>query len=388
MMIFSVRQFGAIGDGVTDDTRAIRMAIQAASQRPQTGTDPQDPWGKGGVVYFPPGQYKITDKLIVDRQSGIQLIGAGAFPGDERATANDLGPRASLIWDGDTLGPDDSYMLHFTGCMGITISDLGLYAPEGNPGDFAAMSLIFFDNAGNWGSGVSTFRNLTLVGAEVGIMMGIAQENNAADIVFERIVMVGLERGFVVPHEQGVNYRWNMLYAKDCLTVMHFELGGCVDLDMAEIEHCGAFGDGDTHWVFDFGTGGPNIRCSRLTCVRFTGGSKCFLRVDGDHRVAIDSFLEAQEALADGTPMVQLTGGAATFHASSFQTKESVYWSASGSRRSTLRYRDCYFNEVDDTSAFPVGNWINSPTQTDCFYSFERCDRVDNIPFPDVRTAW
>lgn len=44
----NVRDFGAVGDGKTDDTAAIRHAVEY-SQRD----------GGDGVVYFPPGDYVI-----------------------------------------------------------------------------------------------------------------------------------------------------------------------------------------------------------------------------------------------------------------------------------------------------------------------------------------
>ncbi len=46
-----VTDYGAIGDGSTDDTTAINDAIDAAND------------AGGGVVYFPPGTYKVTAQL-------------------------------------------------------------------------------------------------------------------------------------------------------------------------------------------------------------------------------------------------------------------------------------------------------------------------------------
>jgi polygalacturonase len=45
-----VRDFGAIGDGVVNDTDACQAAITA---------------GRGKVVYFPRGIYKIERSLVV-----------------------------------------------------------------------------------------------------------------------------------------------------------------------------------------------------------------------------------------------------------------------------------------------------------------------------------
>jgi len=60
----SVKDFGAVGDGTTDDT----VAIQAASDRIKARA--------GGWVYFPVGTYKITSGLTVDTV-GVCWRGAG-----------------------------------------------------------------------------------------------------------------------------------------------------------------------------------------------------------------------------------------------------------------------------------------------------------------------
>lgn len=56
----SVKTYGAIGDGVADDTAAIQAALNA-----------------GGAVYFPMGEYKVTAPLQV-KLDGMSLIGEGS----------------------------------------------------------------------------------------------------------------------------------------------------------------------------------------------------------------------------------------------------------------------------------------------------------------------
>lgn len=59
----SVKDFGAVGDGTTDDTVAIQRAINY--------------WSSGsGKVFFPQGVYKTTQTLIV-AQDGVNLVGEG-----------------------------------------------------------------------------------------------------------------------------------------------------------------------------------------------------------------------------------------------------------------------------------------------------------------------
>lgn len=55
----SAKDYGAVGDGTTDDTDSLKMALAA-----------------GVPIYLPPGEYKITSPLYLD--SGSVLVGAGA----------------------------------------------------------------------------------------------------------------------------------------------------------------------------------------------------------------------------------------------------------------------------------------------------------------------
>ncbi|MCK5604454.1 hypothetical protein KAR91_21365 [Candidatus Pacearchaeota archaeon] len=75
--IVSVKDFGAVGDGATDDTTAIQLALDAAT---------------GGLVYLPAGDYKISATLNISA-AGATVIGDGvnitnlecaaAFTGDD-----------------------------------------------------------------------------------------------------------------------------------------------------------------------------------------------------------------------------------------------------------------------------------------------------------------
>ncbi|CAB5187341.1 Pectate lyase superfamily protein [uncultured Caudovirales phage] len=69
----SVKDFGAVGDGVTDDTVAIQNALNYIATTGFAGY-------QGNTLYFPPGKYIITNTLKPAMASGvanIRLIGAG-----------------------------------------------------------------------------------------------------------------------------------------------------------------------------------------------------------------------------------------------------------------------------------------------------------------------
>ena len=74
----SVKDFGAVGDGVADDTAAIQAAINSVGS---TG---------GGCVYFPAGTYKTSSTLTI-AANGIYLLGTGQLSSSiscNSATAN------------------------------------------------------------------------------------------------------------------------------------------------------------------------------------------------------------------------------------------------------------------------------------------------------------
>jgi hypothetical protein len=62
-LVFNVKSFGAAGDGTTNDTTAIASAVTAAAVG-------------GGVVYFPPGTYRVSAVTLSSR-TGVHLVGAG-----------------------------------------------------------------------------------------------------------------------------------------------------------------------------------------------------------------------------------------------------------------------------------------------------------------------
>lgn len=113
----SVRWFGATGDGVTDDTAAIQIAINAALTV-RRGVE-------GNTVYFPPGRYKITQSLTVGGASapheGLVLVGP---------SRNKSNTQAVLTWGGsaDTASNTGVPMLAIRNAHGGIVRNLGFDA--------------------------------------------------------------------------------------------------------------------------------------------------------------------------------------------------------------------------------------------------------------------
>jgi hypothetical protein len=77
--VISVKDFGAVGDGVTDDTVAIQAAIDnAAAMFNQVAFPPAGAAYTPPILFFPPGAYRITNTLNV--YNGLTLSGMAGVP--------------------------------------------------------------------------------------------------------------------------------------------------------------------------------------------------------------------------------------------------------------------------------------------------------------------
>jgi len=103
----SVKDFGAAGDGITDDTTAIQAAINVN--------------GGNVSVYFPTGVYKITSTINLPASSSLKMYGNGFNP---QETSN--ATHGSIVkWSGAANGKMfNGYFTNGTLISGLIIQDL------------------------------------------------------------------------------------------------------------------------------------------------------------------------------------------------------------------------------------------------------------------------
>ncbi|MCP3709721.1 glycoside hydrolase family 55 protein [Paraburkholderia sp. CNPSo 3274] len=122
----TVKDFGATGNGSTDDTAAIQAAITAVGN------------AGGGTVYFPPGTYKISSLTVPT--TGVFLLGAGK-------NATNLAP-SSLT----------ATFLTFSGAQSQGISGMSITWSSATPP--LAGAAIYVNNVQNF-----TLRDVEIYGA-------------------------------------------------------------------------------------------------------------------------------------------------------------------------------------------------------------------------------
>lgn len=86
--VFSVLDYGAVGDGSTDDTDAIEACIAAAAAAGH------------GQVYFPEttGGYKTTDTITFDNDADVDMCGFIKYAGPDGRAAIVVGSTSAITW--------------------------------------------------------------------------------------------------------------------------------------------------------------------------------------------------------------------------------------------------------------------------------------------------
>ena len=148
----SVKDFGAVGDGVTDDTVAIQAAVNAADAN------------RANEIHFPVGEYVITGTITL--ASGIRLIGQGAM-GAQVAQGAVLVHKANsvdmLLWNGSNPatargvggGIFNFQCVKFAGYSGGDAIKLLAISDSLRPGEFTVDNvLVWKGNGGLWSRGL------------------------------------------------------------------------------------------------------------------------------------------------------------------------------------------------------------------------------------------
>lgn len=155
--VYNVKNYGAVGDGVTDDTTAIQAAINAAPN--------------GSTVFFPASTYKITAELSITKP--LVLAGAGrGFPGTGGAPTRLL------------LGTPTQIGIHVRVDLAVEVRDLMIDAPT-TSSQIAGAGILVEGSVGTISGNISgLFRHLFFNNQYQGIAFQSAQRSTVFESQF------------------------------------------------------------------------------------------------------------------------------------------------------------------------------------------------------------
>ena len=189
-----VTTFGAIGDGINDDTSAIQQAIDAAA-----GIGQGNNARLSREVIFPTGTYRITQPIQLDhRHINISIRGNGywCISGTGDIGVNNLSVRTIIFYDGN----DNEPVINCFNTTGPKISNMVI---DGNN----KASDIIRINCQQYGSTHFYFERLWLKNGQKGISLGEQYNLNCADMTFTDLVITNMgSYGFYAKNYQQVNY--------------------------------------------------------------------------------------------------------------------------------------------------------------------------------------
>lgn len=245
----NVKNFGAKGDGVTDDTAALQAALDAAGNN--------SPWGvRGTRILVPPGEYRISSTLNVYRMS-FEMIGYGC--GNSPAYAASPGKASVFRWN----GPPNTPMMKIRDSFGIAIRRIRWEGKTGTAGTTAInLNWVKEDQQGTnaatvieqcyFGRYMHTAQGVWKGDLACGVLMDGDNGNND-EFKIERCVFVGCaQAGLRIANTQSVWGSVNDCTISECgagidtassLTGYNLGFDGCSrDFNVASTAHVRVFG--------------------------------------------------------------------------------------------------------------------------------------------------
>ena len=251
--VLNVRDFGAKGDGKTDDTAAFQACIDKL-------TDPNI-----AEIHVPAGVYRI--------EKTIEMV---ALKVGRDITVRGEGKRTILQWggeDGGTLWK--SYGMghcHFTG---IEFAGCNWEDHKRRGAGKAGILFLFLSDNGR-GNMINHFSDCKFTYATVGLQMGTKDGQVCnADLSFDHTFFMRLDKGFYCKNSQAVDFLFSYVFALEVGTLFDFERGGNFAVTNAQLTGVKTF--------LNIGGGG---RCAAtFTCIN--------VRLEGASRANRDQLLTA-----------------------------------------------------------------------------------------------
>lgn len=238
-LFLNVKDFGAKGDGKTDDSAAIQNAFDAACMK---GDRP----GKNFCrrVVLPPGIYIIKNtiklhpghwNLIIEGTGGAQGGPHPSYAGVQRANT-------VLRWD----GAESGILMDTYGIMGLQIKDIA-FDGQNKCKVLLNVNSLDKDNRdqslrkkyGSRGAGLWMLQRVSFSDAETGYLCGSDSWTCAADVTLIDLNFHNCKTGFASLMDQNLNYNFIRPDVSKCDIGLYFKRGGSVTTTMLTGYDCG-----------------------------------------------------------------------------------------------------------------------------------------------------
>lgn len=185
VMTYNVKDFGAKGDGTTNDVLAFRNALNKAFA------------DGGGVVFVPKGKYKLNNVLTIP--SGVSLRGEWKKPVKGEAIEGTIlmAPNPGIaIPEGKDRDVAYESMSFITMRSSSSVSHLTIWYPNQNVENPRPMPpTILYGQNGQWGNDYCNVRNVTLVNSYNGVCLARSNGGGCPNIygLYGTPLKVGVE---------------------------------------------------------------------------------------------------------------------------------------------------------------------------------------------------
>ena len=265
----NVKDYGAAGDGITDDTTSIQNAINAAlagtTYRPS--------------VFFPRGNYKVSSALSIP----IPTVSFEMFGGGTRNPI-DGGSGSMITYTGT------GTMMTITNGMALFVHDIGFAGSGSAYGAGSSQTCMKWLEVGA-GTGMSSYERVTWYGFDTAVQFADTLGMfGCADVGFDFCIVYNCNYGVRVYNMDGCNYIFRRLYANNTNSAISSVPGMFLILS-AQFVGCGSA----TRYAMEFTQPGNNNGAVIIDEVHFEGVTKQLIYFQGG-RLDCRGLEEAQSA--------------------------------------------------------------------------------------------
>lgn len=287
-LFINVKNYGAIGDGKTDDSSAIQRALDAACIK-----DNRPGKNLPRTVIFPPGIYIIKKTIKLNPAHwNLVMAGTGGAKGGSYPSYKGV-QRANTVlrWAGEKTG----VLLDTHGLMGFRIKDIA-FDGQGKCKVLIRMNSLDKDNKdktllkkyGGRGAALWSIERVSFENAETGFECGGDSWTCSSDMNFIDVDFSRCKIGFVTLMDQNLDYNFIRCGVSQCDIGLYFKRGGTVTTSMLAGYACG-YAIRIEHGGINAGT--FNFIGTRIETRMFKGKRTAILYAKGESNINFTSLV-------------------------------------------------------------------------------------------------